>query len=71
MLPVNRGILVEAARIRASSGPQLRLPDAIHIATAHATTCQAVITNDKRLKAAPDLRVMLLTTIIDQEFVGK
>lgn len=56
--PVDKQILVEAARIRAVHG--LRLPDAIHIATALDTGCQVLLTNDRRLRKVGDLEVFYL-----------
>jgi predicted nucleic acid-binding protein len=52
--PVERAILIEAARLR----PQLtlRLPDAIHVATAVAAGCPALISNDHRLRLPSTIR---------------
>ncbi|MBE9061213.1 PIN domain-containing protein [cf. Phormidesmis sp. LEGE 11477] len=44
-LPVSRSILLEAARVRVST--KLKLPDAIHAATALSTGCTTFLTNDK------------------------
>jgi len=44
--PVSRDILIEAARLRSISS--LRLPDAIHLATALAAGCTSFVTNDKK-----------------------
>jgi len=49
VVPVGREILIEAARLRAVSG--IKLPDAIHAATALANGCTRFITNDQRLRA--------------------
>jgi len=46
--PVTREILVEAARLRALS--RIKLPDAIHAATALQKGCSSFLTNDDRLK---------------------
>src|SRR3954447_19093592 len=48
VLPVDRAILVEAARQRAALG--MRMPDAIHVATALAAGCELFLTNDDRLR---------------------
>lgn len=48
-VPVSRDILLLAARIRAEGGQGLKLPDAIHIATAELSGCTHVISGDKRL----------------------
>jgi predicted nucleic acid-binding protein len=47
---VNRAILVASARLRATR-LGLKLPDAIHCATALATGCAAMVTADKRMPA--------------------
>ncbi len=46
--PVERHILIESAFLRARV-PALRLPDAIHLATAQAMNCAAMVSNDARL----------------------
>ena len=48
VVPVERAILVTAARL----GPELglKLPDAIHVASAAATGCELFLSNDRRLK---------------------
>ena len=46
--PVTREILVEAARLRARS--RIKLPDAIHAATALQKGCSSFLTNDDRLR---------------------
>jgi predicted nucleic acid-binding protein len=48
IMPVSRDILREAARLRASTS--LRLPDAIHVATAKLSNCHSVITNDAGIR---------------------
>lgn len=51
VVPVTRDVLVKAATLRASSG--IRLPDAIHLATAMIHGCDAFLTNDLGLGVAP------------------
>jgi predicted nucleic acid-binding protein len=46
--PVQRDILMRAAQLRARR-KSIRLPDAIHIATALASSCSFVISDDQRL----------------------
>lgn len=61
VLPVDREILIQAATLRAES--QLKLPDAIHVATAFSTGCSVFLTNDQRLRNIPNLAVHLLSDI--------
>ena len=56
--PVTRLVLLEAARLRASTS--LKLPDAIHMATAMHSSCEAFLTNDARLKSVANLTVIQL-----------
>ncbi|WP_127088750.1 type II toxin-antitoxin system VapC family toxin [Aquabacter cavernae] len=48
-VPVSRDVLLQAARIRAEGGQGLKLPDAIHLATAELSGCTHIISGDKRL----------------------
>lgn len=63
--PIERGILTEAARLRAES-PSLRLPDAIHIATARSAGCDLVLTNDRRLENAPGVSILMLGALLPE-----
>ncbi len=56
VVPVERAILIEAARLQAALA--LRLPDAIHVATAVAAGCNAFLSNDRRIKVPPDLALV-------------
>jgi predicted nucleic acid-binding protein len=58
VLPVDRAVLIEAARLRA--GLKLRLPDAIHIATAVRAGCDLVLSNDKRMKVPAGMKLLAL-----------
>ncbi len=58
VLPVERAILIEAARLQAAL--TLRLPDAIHVATAVAAGCNAFLSNDRRIKVPTDLALVRL-----------
>jgi len=60
VIPVNRQILIEAARLRAKS-ETLHLPDAIHLATASVHHCNSFLTNDKHLRALQDFHVVILS----------
>lgn len=65
VFPVSREILVEAAKLRATA--QLKLPDAIHVATALLTQCSTFLTNDRKLQSIPNLPVFLLSEIFEEE----
>lgn len=71
--PVSRDILIEAAKFRAkfiNRENSIRLPDAIHLATAHLYQCKYFITNDAGLKNSPiDLQVLLLSEIKNSSLV--
>lgn len=57
-----RAVLVEAARLRATT--TLKLPDAIHVATAVQTNCAVFLTNDTRIQALPGLEVIQLADAV-------
>jgi len=59
--PVSRSILVRAAQLRALHKP--RLPDAIHLATAIASACPTLLTNDHLVKTIPGIRVVQLSDL--------
>jgi predicted nucleic acid-binding protein len=50
--PIDRRVLVQAASLRATV-KSMRMPDAIHVATAELQNCRAFVTADSRL-AIPD-----------------
>ena len=56
--PVSRDILIEAARLRSVSS--LRLPDAIHLATALAAGCTSFISNDKKISSVSGIVMVRL-----------
>lgn len=60
VVPISRQILIESARLRAKS-KTLKLPDAIHFATARMSGCQTFLTNDKQLQPVPDFDIALLS----------
>ena len=68
--PITRDILITAAKLRATSdaASSIRLPDAIHAATAHSNYCQTFLTNDKRLKNISNVEVMLMSEVKDSIF---
>lgn len=59
VLPVERTVLIEAAQVRASR-ISIRLPDAIHVATARRLDCDCLVSDDGRLetsKGPPAIRL--------------
>ena len=58
IMPIDRTVLIEAARLRATTA--LRLPDAIHMATARLAGCRTFISNDQRLRVNAGLDVVVL-----------
>jgi predicted nucleic acid-binding protein len=59
LLPVSRAILIAAAQVRAQF--PIKLPDAIHAATAQQVSCGSFLTNDPGFKIVKDLPVVLLS----------
>ena len=57
-VPVNTNVAENAARIRATYG--LRLPDAIQIAFALDSGCQAIVCNDRSMRRVRELEVLVL-----------
>lgn len=62
LAPISRDVLIKAATLRAQH-PVLKLPDAIHAATALATDCSHFLTNDLRFSNVPGLIVLPLTQL--------
>ena len=60
--PIGAGIARRAASLRGRYN--LRTPDALQIATALESDCQAFLTNDRQLSQIPDLRVLVLDELI-------
>ena len=60
IVPVTRDILIAAARLRAQH-TALKMPDALHAATALAEGTQIFISNDARFVAVPGLEQVLVT----------
>lgn len=59
--PVTLDVLVEAAKQRAAHN--LRLPDAIHVATARLAGCAAFLTNDTGVGGFGDIEVLYLSDV--------
>ena len=55
---IDRSVLKAAAQLRANL--KLKPPDAIQVATAMVANCSAFLTNDRRIPAAPGLRILQL-----------
>jgi len=64
-VPVSREILIAAASIRSTS--QLKLPDAIHLATARVQACELFLTNDRQFSTLQDVRYVLISTLSPPE----
>lgn len=61
VVPVSREVLIAAARLRAVA--TLKLPDAIHVATAQLTGCAYFLTNDARVPTLPGLTIRQLSDL--------
>jgi predicted nucleic acid-binding protein len=62
VIPVQRAILIEAARLRAANS-SWKLPDAIHAATAVILNCTTLLTNDQKFKSLSSLPIVILFEI--------
>lgn len=61
LVPIHPGVAITAASLRAKyKENNLRTPDALQLAMAIETNCQAFITNDKRLHVIQELEVIVL-----------
>ena len=69
VMPVQRDILIEAARIRARRNA-IRLPDALHIATAKALACGYFISNDRRLTLPEGMRLLAVNPFTLDDIMG-
>ena len=61
--PIDKQTLITAAHLRAQNG--LKLPDAIHAATALIQGCTAILTNDTGFKRVSWLEVFILSEWLD------
>lgn len=57
VIPVSRDILILAAQVRVDT--RLKLPDAIHAATAKTSDCAIFLTCDRRIKNLAGLKIVL------------
>jgi predicted nucleic acid-binding protein len=62
MHPVDREILRKAAALAAQGN--MKLPDAIHAATAQQCLCQFLITEDKRLRSFDQVQVLRFADLV-------
>jgi predicted nucleic acid-binding protein len=62
VIPIDRSILITAAQLRATT--KLKLPDAIHAATALNAQCSTCLTNDRGFRHVSQLNVLLLSELI-------
>ena len=58
LISVNKNIARRAAELRAKYN--LKTPDALHVATALETHCQAFLTNDMGLKRITEIQILVL-----------
>ena len=64
LLQVHKEVLVQAAYITAET--KMKLPDAIHVATAITTNCNLFLTNDKNIRTPSNMEIVLLS-----DYLGK
>ena len=62
VFPITRPVLIEAARLRAAT--TLKLPDAIHVATARMTACEVFLTNDRSIQTPTGIEQIFLSSLI-------
>jgi predicted nucleic acid-binding protein len=69
VLPVRRDILVKAAALRARRN-SIRLPDAVHLATAQALSCAFFISDDRRLPMPDGIRMLPVNPFTLDDVLG-
>lgn len=70
VLPVRRDVLVAAAGLRARRS-SVRLPDALHIATARALDCATFVSDDRRLRVPEGMRLIELNAFTLDDILGE
>jgi predicted nucleic acid-binding protein len=71
VIPVRRDILVNAATLRARRNA-VRLPDAVHVATARALGCHFFVGNDRRIPVPEGMRMLSITPFtLDDILAGR
>jgi predicted nucleic acid-binding protein len=63
VIPIEREILIKSAQIRSST--KLKLPDAIHVATAIQVQSETFLTNDQGFKSVSGIHTVLLSELRD------
>jgi len=61
VVPISNNILEAAAQLRATT--KLKLPDAIHLATANLNDCDCFLTNDDSFKSVTTANIKILSEI--------
>ena len=64
LIPITRSILREAAKLRGTNS--LKTPDAIHGATALASQCSVLLTNDRDFQKLSALPIVILDDILTE-----
>src|ERR1700741_3792256 len=67
VVPISREILEEAARLRSTS--KLKLPDAIHLATATLNGCDSFLTNDDSFKSITTANIKLRSPLFEWDSI--
>lgn len=65
LVPVSRSLWEDAARLRARTG--LKLPDALHAATALRANCALFITNDTDFRRVGELPTVVLDDLLEEQ----
>ena len=65
LIPATRTLWEEAARLRATTG--LKVPDALHAATAVYTECTLFVTNDNDFRRVQGLPVVVLDDLLAED----
>lgn len=66
VIPISRPILLSAAQLRAET--KLKLPDAIHVATAKWAECSVFVTNDREIRHSNSLRIIIWEKLRETDF---
>ena len=59
LFPIDKNILIQSSYIAADKN--MKIPDAIHVATAMASGCEIFLTNDKSIQTPKNLEKILLS----------